>query len=857
MAPEFYFNLKRAAIYRKVVWGKSFVFRFAPELKKILGALFVGGALLFLYGFIPQNFPDLWNKKLLGVATLFLVLTVVSWIKESFLNSKIKKLNARRKLETISPKKDNLANALSYGVAAAVFEAEKLAQSKKSYPIDSSTLFYFLLKENPKVSFVFHRALLSPKEIKKTLSDNLKEKAQRKSTPKNSYENFDSSFKNTLFESLQIARLKNHSVVGVFDVLSALAKHDKIFRNILISANLKSEDIANLCGWQESLEERIVQQKKFWHEKNLLKLGSLGKEWAAGFTVTLDKFSVDWSKRVAIRGFPEKVGHEKEVSVVERVLARTEENNVLIVGKPGSGRKTLIQEIARKSVLGESLPDINFKRIVQLDLSLLLAQVDSAETAANFLEVIFEEIITAGNIILVVDEFHNFVSGHARPGVINIAGILSSYLALPQFQIIAITTYQGLHKHIEENPSILSFFTKVEIPEISKKQTLTILQDLALKLESRYKKFISYQSLRDVIVFCDKYLPDVPFPAKAIDLLDEIMVYVTQIKEKVVLSKHVAKIISDKTQIPVGELETKEKQTLLNLENLIHRRIINQEEAVKEVSSALRRARAQVIIRKGPMGSFLFLGPTGVGKTETSKALAEIYFGSENRMIRLDMSEFQDIADIPRLLGSAGEEGLLTTQVRENPFSLILLDEIEKAHPNILNLFLQVLDEGHLTDGLGRKVDFKNTIIIATSNAGYMIILDAIAAQKKMAEVKDELLDFLFREAIFRPEFINRFDAVVLFKSLSKKNLVDIAGLQLNKLKKNLSQKDVEFVITESLKAKIAELGYSPRFGAREMNRVIQDRIGDAVAKALLSEKLKRGDRLEIDAETFKLRINP
>jgi len=294
---------------------------------------------------------------------------------------------------------------------------------------------------------------------------------------------------------------------------------------------------------------------------------------------------------------------------------------------------------------------------------------------------------------------------------------------------------------------------------------------------------------------------------------------------------------------------------LLNLEKLIHQRIINQEEAVKEVSAALRRARAEVTVRKGPMGCFLFLGPTGVGKTETSKALTEIYFGAEERMIRMDMSEFQNVEDIPRLIGSAKEKGLLTTQVRENPFSSILLDEIEKAHPNILNLFLQVLDEGFLTDGLGRKVDFKNSIIIATSNAGYQVILEALKTKVEWSGVKEKLLDYLFEKAIFRPEFINRFDAVVVFRPLTKENLLDIAELMLQKLKKNLKEKDIEFIITQSLKEKIVELGYSPIFGAREMRRVIQDKVENVLASALLSGQLKRGDRVEVEPEEFKLKI--
>jgi len=434
---------------------------------------------------------------------------------------------------------------------------------------------------------------------------------------------------------------------------------------------------------------------------------------------------------------------------------------------------------------------------------------------------------------------------------------LSPYLHLPTFQIVAITTFSGLHKSIEQNPSLLSLFEKVEVSEVSEKETILILENMVPFFEQKYKKFITYPALRDIVSYASRYLPAIPFPKKAIDLLDEVMVYASQyIREQLILPEHIAKIVSEKTQIPVGEVEIKEREILLNLENLIHQRIINQEEAVKDISEALRRARADITVRKGPMGCFLFLGPTGVGKTETSKALSEVYFGSEERMIRLDMSEFQAVGDIPRLIGSPGTEGLLTTPVRESPFSLVLLDEIEKAHPNILNLFLQVFDEGFLTDGLGRKVDFKNTIIIATSNAGYQIILEALKEKSIWSGVKEKLLDFLFAQGIFRPELINRFDAVVVFKPLTHKNLLDIAGLLLSKLKQNLANKDIEFMVTESLKEKIVEMGYDPIFGAREMRRVIQDKVEDPLAEAILRGDLKRGNRVEVEPEEFKLIIS-
>ncbi|PIR72212.1 MAG: hypothetical protein COU41_00675 [Candidatus Nealsonbacteria bacterium CG10_big_fil_rev_8_21_14_0_10_36_228] len=833
------FNLKEAAIFQAVKWHP--VFRFARVLKKLFLILFIFTFFAFLFGFLTESFSQNLNSNLFSLSIIFLVFGLGCWIKETFLNSKLKKPKLKIKLgeALLEPEKYNLAEFLSFEVAKAIWKSKN----------NSTWLFYNLLAENPHLNFIFSRALLSLKEIKKVLKDY---------SPPTTVPAFGwAPLEAVIFESLKTAQKKGNLRVEVEDMMGALAKHDLIFKKILINSNLKVEDIENLTWWLEDLEEKIAESKKFWEWKNLIKRGTLAKEWTAGYTITLDRYSIDISEIVKRRGFPEIIGHQKEIEAMERILSRREINNVLIIGDPGSGRKSMIEALAIKSVLGESLPEVNFKRVLQLDLPSLLAQTESHEEVESILDTIFRETISAGNIILVIDEFHNFIGGVTRPGVIDISGVISSYLPLPQFQIVALTTFEGLHKQIEQNPSVLSLFEKVVVSEILERETLMLLENLALILEYKYKKFISYPALRNIINYCSKYLPAKPFPEKAMDLLDEVMVYLAQTKDNVLLSKHVAKIVTEKTQIPVGEIEIRERKILLNLEALIHQRIINQEEAVKEVSAALRRARAEVTIRNGPIGCFLFLGPTGVGKTETSKALTEIYFGSEKRMIRLDMSEFQAIADIPRLIGSPGEEGFLTTEVRERPFSSILLDEIEKAHPNILNLFLQVLDEGYLTDGLGRKVNFKNSIIIATSNAGYQIILEAIKQEAEWSGVKERLLNYLFEKGIFRPEFINRFDAVIVFKPLTKENLLDIVELLLQKIKKNLAEKDIEFLVTQPLKEKIVELGYSQIFGAREMQRVIQDKVENILAQALLSGELKRGYRVEIDPEEFKLKINP
>ena len=693
----------------------------------------------------------------------------------------------------------------------------------------------FLKKEQKNLRFVFNRLLLDPKEVMKLLEEQGK-------------------LSETKFSELSLAKEAPE------EVLATAAGKDKNFQKVLLQLGITPKDIENTALWLLSLKQKIQEQKRWWAKKNLRRYGTMGRQWASGFSPLLDQFSFDLSEDARRKRFPELIGHQKEIKAIERILAREQMNNALLVGEPGSGRKSIIQELAKKSVLGETLPALNYKRVVELDISSLLSRMESPGQREAALDEIFKEVVRAGNIILVIDEFHNFTgsAGVQRPGTLNITGIMAKYLSSPRFPIVAMTTFTGLHRDIEQNPSILSLLEKVETQELSLNEALQVLQSFASFFETKYKKFISYQALRDIVELSQKYIQAVPLPKKALDVLDEAMVHLSQAKEKILLPKHIAEIISEKTQVPVGEVEAKEKEMLLNLEDLIHNRIINQDEGVKEVSSALRRARTEVGSRKGPMGSFLFLGPTGVGKTETAKALTAIYFGSEKRMMRLDMSEFQSVKDIERLLGSPGQEGLLTTAIRENPFSLLLLDELEKAHSNILNLFLQVLDEGHITDGLGRKVDFSHTIIIATSNAGYQIILQALKEQKEFSSIKQEIFDHLFAQGIFRPEFLNRFDGVILFQPLTKEHLLSIAGLMLKKIQRNLKEKGIEFTVTEPLKAKIAELGYNPQFGARDMRRVIQDKVENALATALLQGTMKRGDVIEIDPTTFTVKsISP
>lgn len=862
----FNFELKKAAVYQAVAWDRFFVFSKARIFKKIAFWAFIAFLAAFALTFFITGLPDKVPSVFLGLAALSLVKAFSFWNIETFFNSKIKKPKLYDSISVALAQQDhyNLADFFGFEVARAIAKTMDFARFRQLREANSTMLFYFLLIDNPKLNFVFNRAILNIKSIKDLLEKYIFETMRRHES--DSFE-FSETFQNVIFESLRTANKKQNERVEIGDTLTALAKCDPLFKKILVQAELKFEDIENLCWWQETIEKRSQKNKRFWDYDNLMRNGTLAKTWTAGYTVNLDKYSSDITREIkeVKRDF---IGHETELKEVERVLSKSQYKNALLVGEPGTGRQIIVRTLAQKSLLGRSLPEINYKRVVELNLPSLLAQIADPELVESVLKTIFDEAVTAGNIILALNDFHNYIAQEPKPGIVDISGVLSSYLAMPTFQLVAITTYEGLHVNLEKNPSLLSMFGKIEVSEISERQTLMLLEEMAPGLERKYKKFISYPCLRKIIEYGTRYMPNDAFPEKALGLLDETAIYVSSAtKDNVITPEHVANVVTRKTEIPVGQLAEKEKEVLLNLETLIHKRIVGQEEAVKDVATALRRARSDITVRKGPMGGFLFLGPTGVGKTETAKAIAEFYFGlpsqipqcgtsegGEERIVRIDMSEYQTLQDIPRLIGSEQEKGIMTSSIRDNPFTLLLLDEIEKAHPNILNLFLQVIDEGYLTDGMGRKLDFKNTIIIATSNAGYKIILEAIDKKEEWAGVKQKLLDFVFAEGIFRPEFINRFDAVVVFKPLTRVELISIAEMMLTKLQSNLKEKEIDFVITEPLKEKIAELGYSPAFGAREMRRVMQDKVENVLASALLSDQIKKGDRVEMDGN-FKLKV--
>ena len=834
----FEFSPEDSQIFKAV--HSPFPIRKASSIKRLFFFLFFGT--LIFWGVMTFN-PALRvisTTRLIGLALLFLVSYFLFSYLDLFFKTELKNPKTPVPLSEASGKIDDIDIAKYFDYYSAKF-VNKAVKSKSK---DSIDLLFYILKEADFVHFVFSRLLIDKADLLKAT------KTLRGEVSRNG---MSEDLKETLTRALLLAAKESRDRIRAEDLLVALAFTDEYFNQVLMKMDVKEREIRSLTSWWVRIKEREENRSKFWKYENLVKMGTLGRQWASADTYLLDKFAVDWTEVLSKRGFRKIVGHEKSMNSLERILSGDGKNNVMVVGEPGTGRRAVINELTRRSFLGLSLPGVNYKKVYKLKLQSLVAQVDGKEATERVLDKVFSEVASAGNIILVIEDIQEFVSGEERAGVVDISGVLEPYLSYADFKVVGVTNYKDYRRVVERNQAINSNFVKVELSEISMEDSLELCEMITPNLENKYNIFISYQALKATVELSEKFLTSEPFPEKAMQLLEEAVISAEQKKKKVLRKEDVEEVVSEKAEVPVGEAADDEKKALLNLEEKVHERIINQETAVSEIAKSLRRSRANIDTRTGLIGSFLFLGPTGVGKTETAKAIADIYFGSVDRMIRIDMSEFQNVADLSRLIGSEDQEGILTEQVVEDPFSLILLDELEKAHKDILNLFLQILDEGHVTDGVGRKVDFRNCMVIATSNAGYQIIMDSVKKEVTLEEVKEDILDYLFREGLFRPEFVNRFDGTVVFEPLSKDNLIDIAQLQLEKLQENLKEKHIELIITKELKEKIVDMSYEPVFGAREMQRTIQNEVGDLLASGMLSDELEAGDKIKVNPEDFSI----
>jgi ATP-dependent Clp protease ATP-binding subunit ClpC len=640
---------------------------------------------------------------------------------------------------------------------------------------------------------------------------------------------------------LDALNMKNLSLADLFEMLAISYLP---FKNILEEKNLKSEDVLNAALWYEK-KQNLVKPPLFMDLAQIKSLPGIGVEWAYGYTVEFDKYAKDLTKNYSI--FPLLLGREKEIKEIERILSKTQNNNVIIVGESGTARHALVETLAHRIFSGFCPPLLSHKRILSLDMPAVLSVAPTLLEVKGIMEKLLAEASFAGNIITFIDELDKYCS--SQPGRTDTADVIAKF-AVSSVGFIGITTPENYHKYLATNPVLAPLFEKVEVNEPDRETVITELElTIVPVLEQKYSLTITYPAISKTLENAERYISNKPYPAKAIDLLDESCLFAKTIEANALLPIHIDRFLSQKLEISLGEIGKSEKEKLSRLEEKIHQRVVNQEKAISVISSALRRRRLAVSSSKKPIGSFLFLGPTGVGKTETAKALCQIYFGGEKKMIRFDMSQYQKEEGLERLIGSVrtGTPGELTSKLKDNPFSLLLFDEFEKSVPEVYNLFLTLFDEGYIVDSNGKRIDARNTIIIATSNAGAEFIRENINMGVKDEQLQKILVEYVLNQGIFSPELINRFDAVVVFSPLSEGHLREVAKLQLLTLNKRLADKKVSVAITPELIKKLAIVGHDRQFGGRALSRVIAEKIEDVIAQKLLAGTAKKGEAIKID----------
>ena len=540
------------------------------------------------------------------------------------------------------------------------------------------------------------------------------------------------------------------------------------------------------------------------------------------------------------------IDREKEFAEMFRIMEGSSIKALILVGEPGVSKTAIIEGLAQKMIADDVPAFLQDKRLVSLSISRLLAGA-SASLAQQRLLISLNEIIMAGNVVLCIENINDLmgISGGGAEGM-DLSEVIVEALSKNLIILIATANSYNYSRQVE-NTGLGNVTKKIEINEPDLNGTIGILEGKISFIEGKNNVHFSYDALEQAAKLTDRYISDKFLPYKAITLLEEVAVWVKVNKgsDKFVTGNDVATLLSDKIKMPVSQITESESEKLLNLEEIIHERVVDQEEAVMAVANSLRRARAELRDINRPIANLLFLGPTGVGKTELAKAIAAVYFGSEENMVRLDMSEYQEKDSVNRLIGAPagyGEGlGLLTEAVRKKPFGIVLLDELEKAHPDILNLFLQVMDDGRLTDATGRTVDFTNVILIATSNAQTAFIQEKVKAGVSVEEIKKELMESELKQ-YFKPEFINRFDNIIVFKPLGFDEVVKITGLMLKSVAKNLEAKGVNFQASDEAIKELAQVGFDPQYGARPLRRAIQERVDNALAQFLLTGKIGRRD---------------
>lgn len=601
---------------------------------------------------------------------------------------------------------------------------------------------------------------------------------------------------------------------------------------------LHPENEQKVAEWFEQYYNNKLQKSQWWKLINLLSVPPLARNWSTGYTPTLDKFSKDLTDVLYDPQETRIIGREKELSEIERALSKSEEANVILVGDSGVGKHTVLNALAKRIYEGKINRLLIYRRLLYLDMEKILAERIDQKQREEFLEELFIEAKNANNVILIIDSFEKYIT--TVNNHIDLSTPIEKFAQSSATQLIALTTPSLYQKIVLPHERIHELFTKIDIGEPSKEITLNILLNINFQFEKRFNISIPYETLVAIIEKSAFYIIEVPFPEKAIQLLDEVCVYTVQtLQKKQAMPNTVDTVLTEKTHISTNFSDSM-KKILLHLETLLKKQVLFQDQAAEEIANCLRKDYLLLEKRTKPLATLLFLGPTGVGKTETAKAIARIFFNSEDKLIRFDMSNYQSKEQIPQLIGSGedGNVGLLTKALHIKPYGVLLLDEIEKADKSLINIFLTILDEGYFTDGSGKTVNCKNFVIVATSNAG-----TAKLYSQSATPAKESMMAYLIEQHVFEPEFLNRFDEIILFNKLDKTNAIIIAEKMLKSIAEQLySIYKIRVSVNQNTLGGLVDKHYHPLFGARDLERLLRKEVEDKISKLLLEQKVQEGE---------------